>query len=240
MLVLVKTGLQLVHYMKRLATEVNIKHHVVHTSKFSQTVRCLFISDVHQRTIPKSFIKWSYDFVLIGGDLVEGGVPLSRVEKNIQRLSTVGPCYYVFGNNDREVGEHELLQLFSKYDVKVLSNRTERLETIPMQIVGIDDGYTGTVDIDKAFEDVDPSIFTLFMTHSPLYFSKVEGIDLEIAGHHHGGQIRFLNYGIQPVGTFTKRNNRHSLISNGFGTTALPLRLGAESEVHSIQIVGKK
>ena len=57
-----------------------------------------------------------------------------------------------------------------------------------------------------------------------------------LAGHTHGGQIRIGKYGLQEKGSFRMKQGRAKLISNGYGTSTLPLRLGAAPECHVIEI----
>lgn len=241
-----KSSLSTLRYMTWLAHEHNVSIHQLQTTKFTGRAKVLFISDIHRRNLSSMLLKKlprDIDAVLIGGDLTEGGVPLQKTAKIINKLSSLAPSYYVFGNNDREVGEAALTALLEANNVKVLTNSSLLHPYIPMQIVGIDDAYTGTVDIEKAFQRVQPDLFTVFMSHSPLFFSKLNSfsqVDLAVAGHHHGGQIRFLKWGLQDLGEFKRKGHRYELISNGYGTTALPFRLGAESEVHIVEIEGKK
>ena len=48
------------------------------------------------------------DIVIIGGDLARKRCTLTRIAENIGKLAQLGPLFYVWGNNDREVGEQEM------------------------------------------------------------------------------------------------------------------------------------
>ena len=61
-------------------------------------------------------------------------------------------------------------------------------------------------------------------------------IRLVLSGHTHGGQIHILGYSPYEKGKIKKLENTTLLISNGYGTTSLPLRLGAPAECHLITI----
>lgn len=243
---LAATGISLTLYMLRMAFEDNIETIHITTSKVNQLLTLYFISDVHRRTITNSLIKKlpkKIDAILIGGDLTEGGVSLRKTEKNIQRLKNLGEVYYVFGNNDREVGEQALISILKANGVHVLQNESRLHPTKPLQICGIEDGYNGKVDLNKATHTLVEDAFTVFMTHTPAFFKRIPRgapIDLAVAGHYHGGQIRFSKWGLQDRGSFKKYSKRYHLISNGYGTTALPFRFGAASETHLICIHRKK
>ena len=57
-----------------------------------------------------------------------------------------------------------------------------------------------------------------------------------LAGHTHGGQIRIGKLGLLEKGSFHTNSNQAKLISNGYGTSTVPLRLGAPAECHVITI----
>jgi uncharacterized protein len=66
-------------------------------------------------------------------------------------------------------------------------------------MAGVDD-TTGegifAPDYDAALAGVDPDGFTLFAAHQPLQAFEVEGrgVDLQLSGHTHGGQMWPINY----------------------------------------------
>ncbi|WP_370314234.1 hypothetical protein [Guptibacillus hwajinpoensis] len=53
-----------------------------------------------------------------------------------------------------------------------------------------------------------------------------------LSGHTHGGQIRLFGWGIREKGGIKNINGTTVVISNGYGTTTLPLRLMAPAESH--------
>ena len=100
-------------YMYFFAKRKNVIYHSFAVQKNSQDCRELsifFISDIHRRRIDERLLKkvrslGLIDIVIIGGDLAEGGVPLSTIDQNVERLSQLAPLFFIWGNNDREVGE---------------------------------------------------------------------------------------------------------------------------------------
>lgn len=109
-----------------------------------------FISDIHRRLITEQIIqeaKGKTDMVIIGGDLLERGVPLERVEKNIIKLKELGPVFFVRGNNDYEIDDQVLDELLHKHEVTILSNTAVGFESPAgerLVLLGVDDfGKTG-------------------------------------------------------------------------------------------------
>jgi len=103
-----------------IARENNICHLTLNYSTFpagSKKLTIFFISDIHRRIVDNDIIrkvKGKADLVIIGGDLTEKGVPLEKTEVNLSRLNKIAPIYFIWGNNDNEVKEKELRQLFDK------------------------------------------------------------------------------------------------------------------------------
>lgn len=200
-----------------------------------------FISDIHRRIISDKIIEkvsGKADIVIIGGDLTEKGVPMKRVQKNIEKLKSLGPVYFVWGNNDYEIDFHDLDALLLERGVKVLDNtavtfESERGEKI--SLLGVDDLNQDRDRIDLALMDAEKNSFKILACHYPSIVDKIlpeYEIRLVLSGHTHGGQIHLLGYSPYERGTLKKGKNTTILISNGYGTTAVPLRLGAPAECH--------
>lgn len=203
----------------------------------------LFIADIHRRTIKKDFIDCPVDIIVIGGDLVEKGVPLKRVAENIINLTALAPVYFVWGNNDREVDEISLRKIFTHYGVVALDDKSVPLfGNAQLKLVGLDHFAYKPNGLNNAFKDVEDGDTVLFVSHTPFDFWKIKepySADLLLAGHTHGGQIRIGPFGLFKKGSLKVKEDRVELISNGFGTTTLHLRLGAPAEYHVLTIKPK-
>lgn len=235
-------------YMFMSARRRNVVYHNMDVKpgcRIDKKMSVFFISDIHRRKIDDKLLAkvqsaHEIDIVIIGGDLAERGVPLMRIAENIRKLAQLGPLFYVWGNNDREVGEEEMRELITRYGGKILDNESS---VIPGHarwgIAGTDDPSSRNVDIDSTLRFVNQYDNVILVTHTPSLFRKVEQLyepRLMLAGHTHGGQIRIGKYGLQDKGTFRLKKGRAKLISNGYGTSTLPLRLGAAPECHVIVV----
>jgi predicted MPP superfamily phosphohydrolase len=208
-------------------------------------VSIYFISDIHKRTISSSMIssiKGKVDIVIIGGDLTEKRVPFSRVLNNIKRLKELGPIYFVWGNNDYEVDYHELDSLLLSNGVKILDNTAVSFESVNKEklcLLGVDDFGTKRSRLDLALQDAEPNSFKILASHNPDICHEIKpehGIHLVLSGHTHGGQIRLGKWGLHEKGGFKKINTTKIFISNGYGTTFIPLRFGVPAESHLLTI----
>lgn len=213
-------------------------------------VKIFFISDIHRRKISAKIIdqvetQGKVDLVIIGGDLIEKGVPLENVQKNIQQLKKLGPVFFVWGNNDYEVDFRRLDSLLLNMGVTVLVNNSILFESEQgdrLFILGVDDLSLDRDNLELALSETNKEDFKILVSHNPEIRRKIrleQGINLVLSGHTHGGQIRLFGFSLFEKGKLERGEDITILISNGYGTTGVPLRLGAKAETHLLIINGK-
>lgn len=242
-------GSFLLLYMYRQAFTDRVLEQEIRLQEFPESfgsVKIFFISDIHKRIIQDSIInevKGKADLVVIGGDLAEKGVPLERVSVNIEKLKTIAPVFFVWGNNDYEFNSHELDSLLYHLGVKVLDNTAVKFESSTgevLHIFGIDDLSLGKSRLDLAMQDAGEEGFRILVSHNPAIVNSIKpehNISLVLSGHTHGGQIRLFGFGPYELGGIKTKNGTTVLTSNGYGTTGVPLRLGARAETHLLTLV---
>ena len=106
------------------AKRVSVKQHTMKAKAqlHDAELTVFFISDIHRRHVPKKLLdkvqsmNQTVDLVILGGDIAEKGVSAERVRKNVHLLSRLGPIYYIWGNNDREIGEQTIRDILSEVD----------------------------------------------------------------------------------------------------------------------------
>jgi hypothetical protein len=87
----------------------------------------------------------------------------------------------------------------------------------------------------------------ILAVHNPTYVNRIgeAEIDLILSGHTHGGQITFfglwfpffdLKYGHKYRTGIYSLGDKILLVSNGLGTTLLPLRFFARPEINVITL----
>ncbi|WP_368505976.1 metallophosphoesterase [Alkalihalophilus sp. As8PL] len=237
-------GLILLSYMYVEAFRNRLRIHKLSYDTLPQAFdafRVFFISDLHRRKLsPKLLDQMDHkcDLVIIGGDLVERGVSIDRYNENLRLLTQLGPTYFVWGNNDMEVDQATFEDSLSSHGVVVLSNSSDYFEVKDEQIriIGLEENWEDSA-INENMSGEEKQDFTILVSHYPDVIREAQEIlfpHLSLSGHTHGGQIRFLGFGIAEKGGLKKEKGSWHLISNGYGTTSLPLRLCAPAEAHMI------
>lgn len=240
-IILMVACVSIVIYMWKQANENNIQTHEILAIGEREPLRLFFISDTHARKINKKMIQsinQQMDAVIIGGDFVDRRTTETTLLNNTQLLKSLGPVYFVWGNNDCEYGEQKLRKLFAQQGITILENESVAIGKQHDLFLSAIVYKKDEVNIDKALQNSELDK-TIFIAHNPEQFRKVLKNDaplLMIGGHLHGGQIRLGSWGIQPHGYFKRIGKRYELVSNGYGTTFLPLRLGARPECHVITV----
>ena len=141
------------------------------------------------------------DLVLLVGDFVSVDAGLEDLAPFGELKSRYG-SYAVLGNWDYRVGAVDVRKRVESYGVEVLTNESVVVgeEGREIHLVGLDDFIYGEPDWDTALADVPTEATTIVLGHEPDFVraAEVNGIDLVISGHTHGGQIRLPLLGALP------------------------------------------
>jgi predicted MPP superfamily phosphohydrolase len=188
------------------------------------------------------------DVVVHAGDIADG-TPLQRREQSAplgtirSRLAKV----YVTGNHEYSGQAQSWLDRMAELGWEPLHNRHVVVERDgdALVLAGVDDvtaessGEVGhRTDLLGALAGVDPERPVLLVAHQPKYVPQAAaaGIDLQISGHTHGGQIWPFNFLVridQPVVHGLSRHGQRTQLytSRGTGFWGPPFRVFAPSEI---------
>ena len=132
------------------------------------------------------------DLVVITGDFVcHSQSYLDQLTELVRAFRA--PVIGVLGNHDYWAGADEVAAALRHGGVEVLRNDSTiiTIRRQRLQIVGLDDAYTGHAQIDKAVAGIRRDLPTLALSHIAEEADQLWkcGIPLVLAGHTHGGQI---------------------------------------------------
>lgn len=215
--------------------------------------RIAFLTDTHVAPIIRppfyceavaQVTRFDPDLVLLGGDFVSFNRHIALMaEVLLKDLRGRDGVYAVLGNHDYWSNADEVRAAMEARGVEFLTNRnvTIRRGDDRIQLLGIDEIYRGTPDVGAAFENVDPVLPTLAVSHHPDVIDLLGGrvVDLLVCGHTHGGQIRFPFFGAIVVPSahedefasgFHRVRNVLMYVSRGLGSIP-PLRILCRPEV---------
>jgi predicted MPP superfamily phosphohydrolase len=220
--------------------------------------RIVQISDIHFGPIlGESFARWltnrvnalEPDLIAVTGDLVDG--PVRHLADEVLPLAELRArhgVFFVTGNHDHYSGADSWADQVASLGMRLLRNTSQRLEVAgeTFEVVGVDDHRSrqfpgdGGEDLDAALAHVDPQRPTLLLAHDPTTFKQASrrGIDLQLSGHTHGGQIwpfmYFVRLAVPFVAGLYERSGAKLYVSRGTGFWGPPMRLGAPAEITEI------
>ncbi|MGU3654623.1 metallophosphoesterase [Mycolicibacterium sp. A43C] len=219
-------------------------------------LRVAIITDTHYGPINRS--RWSSavvervneldaDIVCHVGDIADGTVEMRRDQAAPLAEITAATRTYVTGNHEYFSEAQEWLDYLESIGWSSLHNRhvTVQRGGDTLVVVGIDDataagsGVSGHgQDLAAALDGAEDGAPILLLAHQPkqIRHAVAAGVDLQISGHTHGGQIWPFNYLVrleQPVvqGLSTHGERTQLYTSRGTGYWGPPFRIFAPSEI---------
>ena len=187
------------------------------------------------------------DLVVLTGDFVcHSQLYLDQVTDVVRAFEA--PVIAVLGNHDHWSGADEVQHALERGGVEVLRNRHTiiTLRGERLQVVGLDDAYTGHARRDEAIKGLRKDLPTLGLSHIAEEADGLwrAGVPLVLSGHTHGGQVTVARLHELAVGMIAGHKYVHGLygsraprrhghephgavyVGAGIGAAVIPLRLG--------------
>lgn len=254
---LVMTGVMLVvfiggniHYHNKARRDIQFT-----TDKpLDKPLKIVMISDLHagfhnRRTEVGRWVDMinaeNPDLILIAGDVIDGKVrPLQEMGTAEEFKRFEAPVVACPGNHDYMTGIDKAVDLLSKTGIRVL--RDESVTIGGVTIIGRDDFINrARKGLAQLMQGVDSGNYVIVLDHQPHHLEEAEqcGVDLQLSGHTHRGQVWPLNWVTRAMyecdyGQW-KRGNTDYYVSSGIGLWGGKFRIGTSSEYAVITVTGK-
>lgn len=191
------------------------------------------------------------DILFFTGDLLDAPnqyLHSSKVIELLKQFTAPSGKFAVYGNHDHGgYGTDIYREIMEASGFKILQNESTPLSGVAgekIYLLGIDDAMLGRPDIYGAMIDVPKDSYKILLSHAPdlADFAIEHGIQLQLSGHSHGGQIQlpFLGALVKPPFAekyyegFYKIGETSPLtlyVNRGLGTTRLPFRFLSVPEI---------
>ena len=213
----------------------------------------MMISNGRLETLVNAVNSLQPDVVLMAGDVFDedpGPVIRNNMGDLLKNLKARQGVYAVSGNHEYYGNEAEARKYLEDHGIIVLSDSTVILPG-GIVLVGRQD-ITGQQMSGKARKSiaelltgVDKSKPIVMIDHQPYKLQEVSagGVDLQVSGHTHNGQMWPFNYvtnAIFEIGYgYGKIGKTHFYVSSGYGTWGPPIRTNSRSEIVVLELKGK-
>jgi len=222
-------------------------------------LRMVMVSDVHMGNLiarrktaklVRKINELKPDIVVFAGDIVDED--LAPVIKNNLGEALTGikarlGVYAIPGNHEYIGGAEPAIEYLKEHGIIVLRDTSVFVDN-SFYLVGRDDRdkyrFTGKKrkELKELLTDIDKSLPIILLDHQPfnLRESAALGVDLQLSGHTHHGQLWPFNYITKAMYEVSwgelKINETQFYVSNGFGTWGPPVRLGNRPEIVLINL----
>lgn len=224
-----------------------------------KTFRIAAVSDIHlgsiirKRSIKKlsGMLKgMNPDIVLLLGDIVDGEIgPVLRGD--LLQYFTWPKCndglFAITGNHEFIGGANRTIPYIESKGIRVLKDEMVTLEG-GIQLIGRIDRdsfrFYGKerLSLGELMKHADNTKPVILLDHQPFHLdeSAKYGIDLQLSGHTHNGQMWPLNYVTSWIYElsygYLRKGNTQFIVSSGYGLWGPRVRSGSRSEVLLINI----
>ncbi|MGW6654571.1 hypothetical protein AMK23_02605 [Streptomyces sp. CB02130] len=203
----------------------------------------------HTRRIVDTINATSPDLVAVVGDLVDGSVAdLGSAAEPLAALSARHGSYFVTGNHEYFSGAEQWVDHVRELGLVPLENA--RVEIEGFDLAGVNDIAGETEgqgpDFGRALGDRDRGRAAVLMAHQPVVIHDAveHGVDLQLSGHTHGGQLWPGNYLAElanpTVAGLERYGDTQLFVSRGAGAWGPPVRVGAPSDITVVELASRQ
>ena len=174
-------------------------------------------------------------------DLGSAAEPLAQLEAR-------HGSFFVTGNHEYFSGADEWVAHVRELGLRPLEN--ERVEINGFDLAGVNDvageSEGDGPDFAKALGDRDRTRASVLLAHQPVVIHDAvdQGVDLQLSGHTHGGQLWPGNYIAElanpTVAGLERYGDTQLYVTRGAGAWGPPVRVGAESDITVVELASRQ
>ncbi|MDV9171849.1 metallophosphoesterase [Streptomyces sp. W16] len=189
------------------------------------------------------------DLIAVVGDLVDGSVKnLGPAAAPLAGLRARHGSFFVSGNHEYFSGAEQWLEEVRRLGIHTLENA--RTELPGFDLAGVNDIQGESEgqgpDFGKALGDRDTTRACVLLAHQPVQIHEAvkHGVDLQLSGHTHGGQLwpgNLIAAAANPtVAGLERYGDTELYVSRGAGAWGPPTRVGAPSDITVVELASKQ
>ncbi|MET9734763.1 metallophosphoesterase [Streptomyces sp. NPDC006458] len=216
--------------------------------------RIAVVSDIHlspvlgrgfARKVVDTINSTQPDLIAVVGDLVDGSVAnLGPAAAPLAGLRARHGAYFVTGNHEYYSGAGQWIDEVRRLGLLPLENARTELPYFDLagvnDIAGESEGQGP--DFARALGDRDRARACVLLAHQPVQIDEAveHGVDLQLSGHTHGGQLwpgNLVAAAANPTLAGLERHGDTQLyVSRGAGAWGPPTRVGAPSDITVVEL----
>lgn len=190
------------------------------------------------------------DLVAVVGDLVEDAdvADQGRAAEPLAGLRATHGAFFVTGNHEFYSGADQWVRFVRKLGLRTLRN--ERVSLPGFDLAGVEDEsgteYDDGPDYEAALGGRDRNRPVVLLAHQPGQVDEAAryGVDLQLSGHTHGGQLwpfnQLMGLTEPNVAGLSRHGDTLLYVTRGTGFWGPPVRLGAEPDITVVELTSPR
>jgi predicted MPP superfamily phosphohydrolase len=184
------------------------------------------------------------DIVLIPGDIVEGhrdDGDMTEFARLFRQIKSKYGVYASLGNHESH-GRRSKLRFFADAGIDVLADTFVVIDN-SFCLVGRNDRHSNNrKPMAELLENIPGHLPVIVLDHRPTGLEQVSkhGVDIQLSGHTHNGQLFPLNYIINSLYElgwgYKKIRDTHFFVTSGIQVWGPPVRTAGDSEIMVIKV----
>lgn len=190
------------------------------------------------------------DIILLAGDIIDEDLaPVVKydVGEHLRRMKAKYGIYAITGNHEYIGGAEPAVKYLTSHGITVLRDESIKIDS-SFYLIGREDlairqfAQKGRKELAEILEGVDKNLPIILMDHQPfkLEQARQNGVDLQVSGHTHYGQMWPANYIVEKIYEiawgYKVIDNTHYYVSCGVGGWGPPIRTGSRPEIINIRL----
>lgn len=183
------------------------------------------------------------DVVLVAGDLIDNSVlPVVRDSMGEELVRIEAPIYMAAGNHEYISGIERVEEYLRSTPVRLLRDSVAVLPNGVQLICRDDRANRRRESLSALIAKADTTRPMVVIDHQPYHLAEADslGIDLQISGHTHRGQVWPLNLltdrMYEQSHGYQRWSQAHIYVSSGLSLWGPPFRIGTQSEIVVIRL----
>ena len=204
----------------------------------------------HARNVVDKINSLNPDIILMPGDIIDEDIESvlkDNICEELIRLKSKYGVYAVTGNHEYIGGVKAAVEYLEKNNINMIRDTSVTIDN-KFILVGREDRAISQftegkrVPLKNIMSNVDLSLPVILMDHQPFKLEEAEanGIDLQLSGHTHHGQLWPLNFITSKIYElswgYLQKGNTHYYVSSGVGGWGPPIRTVGRPEIVDINI----
>ncbi|MFC2134002.1 metallophosphoesterase [Bacteroidota bacterium] len=204
----------------------------------------------HARKVVDKINSLNPDIILMPGDIIDEDIaPVlnDNICEELMRLKSKYGVYAVTGNHEYIGGVRAAVEYLGKNKINIISDTSVTIDN-KFILVGREDRAISQftegkrIPLNKIMMNVDTALPVILMDHQPFGLNEAEanGIDLQLSGHTHHGQLWPLNFITSKIYElswgYMQKGNTHYYVSCGVGGWGPPIRTVSRPEIVEINL----